>query len=1006
MDPGKAQVAQQFARDLRQLLMRAGRPSYSTLERVSRHELKRATISDILNGNRVKLPDWGFVATFVEACHTAAVERKLDPWTLPSLADWKRHWDGAIDLMFQADLDQARLADWERHWDATFNRITDVPAAEIGQSPRAGEGPVRAPGPSDPWSPGAGDSGLVGPLPSLWGQVPPRLTDFVGREAWLLRLREALASKDRDRPVVIQGLCGIGKTQLAARYAYRYGGDYDLVWWIPCGDLKAAQGAMADLESALDLGGDASGLGGDASTAEREGRYAKLFDALHAGQPCERWLLVFDNANEADEIRDLIPPSTNGHVLITSRESGWEGTGDLLELDVFSRQESIEFQRRRTRRFNEAAAHQLADAVGDLPLLLEHAVESRLAIAQYISRLDADPLDLIEGQPSDYQGTIAGEWRTIIGQLRDRAPNSLELLCCLCSFGSGPIPRESLDQGSHIRDVSIYNLLRDPNRRRGAISMLRRAGLLRVRADDQALEVHRVTRSVVRGMMGTMGVADADQLRHDVHLMVAAIDPLDPEEPANWGTYDDLHGHAVESGAEACSDESVRKLVVNLTRFLTTSGDPSTALSMADKALAHWAADGGGERSEVPDVHLAMLQAKVGALLACGRGPEASQLQQDLLAMMRTAPDNRWETELMMLTRAVGVHWRAAGNFREAQAADLESASAHLRKFGRVNPQTFLAINEVIADLALNGDYAEAGRHARRVCDDCLAFYNDPSHPVVLFHRNALGRCLWLSGRYDDAVAILADANERFEDVIGRGILDQDHPWCLAHEIDYAVARRDQGSPDADLEALADRMQDVRRWCWRGLGADHPQTLAATVALGSILRRITGRSGEAARLIADAERRYRATLPDHPYGYACKACLDGMSGTVSPTGRSVPDLTAAIARLTADVGDQHPLTLTVMTGLANTLAETGELDAALTYGQQALAAFQAKLGAGHPHALACEANVTTIRAWLGQEADLDEIRARYEAAVGVGHRDVQLFAEGRLVYIDFTPLPL
>ena len=89
-------VAQRFADDLNQLRQRAGQPSYNVLERLSGHRLKRATMSDILNGHRVKVPDWRFIHEFVTACRSAAEENRLDVDQLGTVADWKRHWDGAV----------------------------------------------------------------------------------------------------------------------------------------------------------------------------------------------------------------------------------------------------------------------------------------------------------------------------------------------------------------------------------------------------------------------------------------------------------------------------------------------------------------------------------------------------------------------------------------------------------------------------------------------------------------------------------------------------------------------------------------------------------------------------------------------------------------------------------------------------------------------------------------------------------------------------------------------
>ncbi len=999
MDLDRGDVARRFVRDLSELRQRAGRPSYSMLERLSGHELKRATMSDVLNGNRVRIPEWRFVAVFVTACRAAAEENGLDAGELGTVADWKHHWDsashGVLDARFPGSGYPSPSGRERPGLTVADPRETAPPSGDDGTS-------------ADDQ-----DNGKVAEsVPPVWGLVPPRLNDFVGREPWLAGIRQALADNGQASAVVLQGLCGIGKTQLAAEYAHRAASEYDLVWWIPCAGRESAHQAMADLESALGIA--------DAPRVPGENQYAGLFDLLQQGERQGRWLLIFDNANEPDLVRNLIPP-INGHVLITSRNSRWEAIGEMLELDVFSREESVEFLRRRMRRVTAAAAHQLADAVGDLPILLEHAAESQIAISQYIERLDRDPLGLLDGQPADYQGTIAGEWQAVLSQLRDRVPDSLDLLACLCFFGDEQIPRESLERGSYLHDISIHDLLRDPIRRNRAIMMLRRAGLLRVRADTRTLEVHQATRCVVRAMVARAGADQAERSRHDVHLLLAAADPLDPEDPASWRSYVELREHVAQSGAGACADESVRRLVINLARFLTAAGDPWAALTLADDALSRWTADKAGHPSGASGAGLAMRQAKAAALLACGRGRDAFQLQQETLAAMRSAAGN-WEREVILLERLTGARHRMAGNFRAAQVADEESVVAHVTEFGHDHPYAFPALNNVIADLALNGEYASATREAMRVYGDCLDFYNDAGYPAVLFHRNALGWCQWLSGRHDEAIDILAEVRAGYRAAADEGIIDKNHLWCLANEVDYAIARRDKGLIADELRVLADDMYQLRRRCWRALGADHPQTLAATVALGSILRRSAQRAYEALRILAEAERRYESALPDHPYAHACRGFAVAVrcqaSGTAGDAaaaaggGKGMPrrhpatELEDVAARLADSVGETHPLTLTAVSSLANVLADTGEPAAGLDRGLAALAGFRSGLGPDHPHALACAANVMTIRARLGDEADSGDSRARYEAAVGADHLDVRLFTEGKLIYLDFTPLPL
>ena len=46
--------------------------------------------------------------------------------------------------------------------------------------------------------------------------------------------------------------------------------------------------------------------------------------ALRQGSPFERWLLVFDNANQPEDFSDFFP-SGSGHILLTSRNDVWAG---------------------------------------------------------------------------------------------------------------------------------------------------------------------------------------------------------------------------------------------------------------------------------------------------------------------------------------------------------------------------------------------------------------------------------------------------------------------------------------------------------------------------------------------------------------------------------------------------------------------------------------------------------------------------------------------------------
>jgi tetratricopeptide (TPR) repeat protein len=822
-------------------------------------------MSDVLNGHRVNLPDWRFVYEFVTACRAAAAENGLDVAGLGTVADWKRHWDGATNGVI----------------DARFPGHSDWPGNGPGESTPNLESVL------PPGDPGSGELARDNPgnavaRPGVMGPMPASLPDFTGRQNYLTGLRGSLAQDETAAVTTIHGLPGAGKTQLAVEYVSRYGGEYDLVWWVPCGDAAEAREAMAALAVVAGTAGPPAGTlpGGRASSGDiRNPDYAELFDLLRGGERYGRWLLVFDGANEPEELRGIIPPgSTAGRVLVTTRNVAWETYGDMVELDVFDRAESVEFLRRRMRRFSDVDAHLLAEETGDLPLLLEHAVESGLGVGEYLERLESEPLALLSQQPADYHSTITSVWETAVGELRAVDRDAFDLLRCLAFFGNGSVPRESFERSRNLPDVSIHGLLDAPIRLARAIAKLRRTGLLRLWPGPRSLLVHRVTRLLVRDLAGRSD--EAERFRHDVHVLLAAADPLTPDDPAAWPDYEELRAHVAGSGAVDCQQEMVRKFMVNLVRYLNAVGDPRAAVSLAEEAVASWETGAGDDRLEFDgsssgtDCRATMRVAKASALLAQGRWPEAFRLCEESLAGLRAEPE-RWAAEILDLEAMSGAKYRIEGDFAAAQAADEKSARIHAETFGAHDPRTFSAINRLATDLALNGLCQAAVEGARTVYRNCIAFYGDASHPAALAAWNVLGRCQWRSGDYGEAAITLTEVHRGFKVLADRRILAEDHPLRLAHEIDYAVARRDKGlSPDG-LEILVEEMHRVRRQCWRSLGADHPQTIAAAVVLASILRRMDNHTAEAVRLLEEAGRRYEYVLgPDHPYTLGVRANAD------------------------------------------------------------------------------------------------------------------------------------
>ncbi|MFU0243041.1 TIR domain-containing protein, partial [Streptomyces scabiei] len=224
-------------------------------------------------------------------------------------------------------------------------------------------------------------------MPDVWGVVPRRNTRFTGREPLFNEAYHLLQSAEPGAGVLtLHGMSGVGKTQFAAEYAHRLGPEYDVVWWVNARDRADCRRQLAELAPRLGL-----------RTGQEYGeRLRAVRDALRRGEPYSRWLLVLDGADEPEEIENLVPTGP-GHILVTSRNPEWgRYGGGLLEVPVYTRDESIAFIRRRATGPTPAEADRLAEALGDLPLLLAQTVgwlsESDRSVDEYLALL-ADGTD-------------------------------------------------------------------------------------------------------------------------------------------------------------------------------------------------------------------------------------------------------------------------------------------------------------------------------------------------------------------------------------------------------------------------------------------------------------------------------------------------------------------------------------------------------------------------------------------------------------------------------------
>ncbi|MDZ7342675.1 MAG: TIR domain-containing protein [candidate division KSB1 bacterium] len=200
----------------------------------------------------------------------------------------------------------------------------------------------------------------------------PKNPFFTGREDVLKRLYETLIFTKAtviSQTQAISGLGGIGKTQTAVEYTYRYRNFYKAILWVTAETIGTLISDFVKIAALLNL-------------PEKDAEQQELaVAAVKLGlQRNSDWLLIFDNADTPELIEDFMPFDFQGHILLTSRAQAFDNLGIInpIEMQQMTPNEAEKFLIKRTgrsrlTRSERECLKKLAEELGYLPLALEQA---------------------------------------------------------------------------------------------------------------------------------------------------------------------------------------------------------------------------------------------------------------------------------------------------------------------------------------------------------------------------------------------------------------------------------------------------------------------------------------------------------------------------------------------------------------------------------------------------------------------------------------------------------
>ncbi|TDC96980.1 FxSxx-COOH system tetratricopeptide repeat protein [Actinomadura sp. 7K507] len=803
--------------------------------------------------------------------------------------------------------------------------------------------------------------GAARTAPAIWN-ADRRNAVFTGRGRLLEAIRDELLGATRRivAPIALHGLGGVGKTQVALEYAHRFKADYDLVWWISAQSTDSIRSALAGLAAQLEL------RVGD-SLADAAGA---ALEALRRGEPTSRWLLIFDNADDPEELASYLPGG-DGHVLITSRDPAWTQLATPLEVDVFTESEAAEHLMRRVQEISEENARKIGKALGHLPLAIEQAAawlaSTFMPASEYLDELEHETASTLERSGESFPQSVAMTWSVTFRQLREASPAAARLLELLAFFSSEPIALDLVYSKEAARILARHDeTLRDKLVIGKHVREISRFALAKVDQGNKSIQVHPLVQAVIRHGLDP-DVAEAS--RHDVHRILLGARPQhgDTDDPVNWPNLEEILPHVKPSAAAQCDDEDVRQMLTDLVRYQWKRGVFDSAMAAGRELAAEWSGKLGRDHWQWLFLHSQIAN----VLRSQGRVDEAYELDSDVLRrQQQSAALGPTHPHTLITASNLAADLRAKGRFQEALALDKRTYEQAAEPWGEDHPRTLMVAHNLALDYRLTGDWQSAYRYDKHALEQRRILLGE-NHPYTLFSESNLARDLRESGHFDAAVDILRDVYRRYLDVIGDQILD-----TLRTGKHLARSLRRAGLREEALVLAEEIYARYQRYF-----PESPETMPADLEVAACMSDTGDLVGGRDRTRA-ALARYRGVMgDDHPYTAMIENNLGYHLRRTGDLEEACDRTERALSELTRMLGPEHPFVPLAADNVTNCLGDAGRFAEAEARERGAMVMLSRLLGDDHPDTHTCRSNLSITLEGMGRVSEARELRER--AAAGL-----------------------
>jgi tetratricopeptide (TPR) repeat protein len=327
---------------------------------------------------------------------------------------------------------------------------------------------------------------------------------FTGRDAVLQEIHENFSTRMIQ---ILSGLGGVGKTQTALEYTYRFRDDYRAILWARADSRELFISDLATFASPLEL------------IKQRTQDQAYAFDTVIQWlKQSANWLLIVDNIEDLKLLRDLLPAGIQGHILCTTQVQA-TGIYHRINLDPMQPDEGALLLLRRSKHepidaseqvpeSDRSTARILSELMGGLPLALDQAgayVELvGCSLDDYTQTYEEQRTELLNERVEDSTGHPQPVTTTLflaLEEIKRLNEAAAELLTFYAFLAPDDIPEEILTKGAGLVGTVLETLVNNPLSRHRALGILRQYSLIGDNPISKTFIVHRLVQTIIKDNM-------------------------------------------------------------------------------------------------------------------------------------------------------------------------------------------------------------------------------------------------------------------------------------------------------------------------------------------------------------------------------------------------------------------------------------------------------------------------------------------------------------------------